>query len=567
MSNLISGRRRTVTRDLTIGLAFTIIIVISGISIYNYFRAVNQATADLENRATKIADNLAQVLASPLRNNDSPGIEQIANGYQQIDGVVILNIFDETHQVIYKFPQEDLGEQTGILSEQRTINFEDNPVGSVEVSFEKDTSDQINILLVNLWVGLALIVAVQVVTQFLLRRLLIKPLTQLTEGLEVFAGGDYKYKMPTVKQGDIDVIAQRANEMAEQISERDNQMRELIDTLEQRVIDRTQDLKGRTEQLEAIADVASSIATLRGVDQLLPEITNLISERFGFYHVGIFLLDDKKQFAIMRAANSEGGQKMLARQHRLQVGQEGIVGFVTSRGQARIALDVGEESEFFDNPELPDTHSEVALPLMLGQEIVGALDIQSKEINAFSQEDVGIFSILADQVSVAIQNAQSLDQAQRALHEADFATRQLTGRAWKEYTQITALKGYRYDGNKAQPLTEAGISPVKGSFKIPISYRGQEVATLVLEPANPDYEWSDDEISLAKAAADRTALALEGARLLEDAQRRGAKEQVIGEITSKITQSINLENILQTTLREIGSILPGADITIQVDKD
>ena len=352
-----------------------------------------------------------------------------------------------------------------------------------------------------------------------------------------------------------------------ELRDRNIELNELTEQLEARVEERTHELRGRTEQLEAIANLARSIATIQDAEQLLPTITKQVSEQLGFYHVGIFLLDDEKKFAVLRAANSEGGKKMLKRNHRLGVGQQGIVGFVTARGQARVALDIGEEATYFDNPDLPETRSEVALPLKFGQKIIGALDIQSVDSNAFSQEDVNIFSVLADQISVAIQNAQSLEKAQRALEEADRATQRLTGQAWEAYSQSAEVKGFHFDGSKSKSLKKTGKKPTQGALTIPILVRGHQISNLVLDLPEPDYKWTEDDISIAQAAAERVALALEGARLLEDAQRRAFTEQAISEISAKIGATTKIDDILRSTVQELGIQLGNTEIMLELESD
>jgi len=393
---------------------------------------------------------------------------------------------------------------------------------------------------------------------WLAARQIVGPIEELASTAEQITAGDLSQKVKIHHLDEIGTLGVTFNNMTEQL-------RELLTGLEQRVEERTQELQNRTGQLEIIADLARSIATIQESDQLLPEITRQVSERFGFYHVGIFLLDKNKQFAVLQAANSEGGQKMLARGHRLGVGQQGIVGYVTSKGQARLALDVGGEAVYFNNPDLPETHSEVALPLRFGQEIIGALDIQSTEGNAFSQEDVEIFSILADQISVAIQNALSLDQAQRALEEADHASRQLTGQAWESFKQGMSVRGYYFDGSKPKPILEQTESAQEnGTLRVPVQIRGQEIASLVLEASESGYKWPEEEVSMIQAAAERAALALENARLLEDAQRRASREQAIGEIASRIGSFTDTEAILRTTVNEIGQKIGGAKIVFEL---
>ena len=167
--------------------------------------------------------------------------------------------------------------------------------------------------------------------------------------------------------------------MAKTFNSMTGRVRDLIGNLEQRVAERTQALERRAIQLQAAADVGGTAARLRDLDELLRQVTRLISQRFGFYHVGIFLLDERGEYAVLRASNSEGGQRMLTRGHKLKVGQVGIVGYVTGAGEARIALNVGEDIQYFNNPDLPTTQSEMALPLIVGGRILGALDIQSSQ--------------------------------------------------------------------------------------------------------------------------------------------------------------------------------------------
>lgn len=343
-------------------------------------------------------------------------------------------------------------------------------------------------------------------------------------------------------------------------------------TLEQRVAQRTLELsaanqkaKKRTSQMQAIAEIARAVITVRDMGELLQQLTRLISEQLGFYHVGIFLFDKNREFAVLQAANSDGGAKMLARGHRLRVGQQGIVGYVAAQGIARIALDVGEEAIYFNNPDLPETHSEIALPLKFGREIIGALDIQSTETNAFSQEDVEVLSILADQVSVAIQNARSLEQAQRAVREAETASSQLTGRAWKEYSEAIRARGYRYDGIKPEALKKASRpAEDRDALTVPLQLRGRTIGNLKLKSSDTARAWTDDELAIIESTAERVALAMDGARLLDEAQKRAMREAFLSELAAKLGASFQLDSILRDTVEELGEALKGSTVTFQL---
>lgn len=321
----------------------------------------------------------------------------------------------------------------------------------------------------------------------------------------------------------------------------------------------------RTSQFEAIAYTARTISSIQILDELLPQVAQTISEQFRFYHIGIFLLDNNKEYAILVASNSEGGKKMLERNHRLLVGGTGIVGFVTNTGQPRIALDVELDAAYFNNPDLPDTQSEIALPLRIGSETFGALDVQSMEKNAFSQEDISIFSILADLVGIAIQNARSYQQTHEALSQAEIASSQISNQQWQQFLTHTPVEGYYFDGVDTKNLKPSDKQRAN-SLAIPLTLRGTHIGTIKLSTADPKRTWTTDEIDMAEATAERTSIALENARLLQEAQKRAAKERVIGEISAKIGGSSNLESILQTAILELGNTLPGTDIAIQFKK-
>ena len=342
------------------------------------------------------------------------------------------------------------------------------------------------------------------------------------------------------------------------------ELRNLQEELEQRISDRTKDLVKRSSQLETIASLARSVAGIQDINSLLPAITKAVSEDFGVYHAGVFLVDTAREFAVLRAASSEGGQKMLSREHKLKVGEQGIVGNVALSGNPRIALDVGDDAVFFNNPDLPETHSEVALPLKFGQEIIGVLDVQSTEINAFSKDDMEIFTVLADQLSVAIQNARSLEQAKRAVNEAEFATSQLTGTTWKSYADKVQTKGYRYDGLRPEPIKSAATTKEKNAVQVPVELRGQTIGRLKLMSQDASRKLTEDELAIIQSTADRVALAIDSARLLDEAQKRAARETILSEISSKLSSSSQLDNILRDTVEELGSTLKGSTVTFQL---
>ncbi len=373
----------------------------------------------------------------------------------------------------------------------------------------------------------------------------------------------------------------KSQAVAQELSVSNAELNELHANLEQQVDERTSELQRRASQLEAVSAVARTIASVQDLDTLLPAITKLVSQQFGFYHVGIFLLDQQRQNAVLRAANSSGGLRMLSRQHTLPLDTHSIVGYSTSRGEPRIALDVGTDSVYFNNPDLPNTRSEMAIPLRVTGTVIGALDVQSIETNAFSQEDIGVLATLADQIAIAIENARLFGETKKALNESRIMFEKYTQQEWSSFARQVRPNGFLFDGKHVVPLDNTSKrEPIKAviqtgslsldkpsaTIAIPIKLRGQTIGVLDIRAKNGQRPWKQDEIAMLEAAAERAALALENARLIESAQRRAARERAIGDISSRIGSVSNLESILQMAVEELGRKIGGAaEVTLEID--
>ncbi|NJN80636.1 MAG: GAF domain-containing protein [Anaerolineales bacterium] len=288
----------------------------------------------------------------------------------------------------------------------------------------------------------------------------------------------------------------------------------------------------------------------------------------------------------MQAANSEGGQAMLKRGHKLKVGESGIVGFVARFGSPRIALDVGLDAVFFNNPDLPATRSEMALPLKLRDVVIGVLDVQSEKPGAFLEDDANTLSILADQIAIAIDNARLFSQTQQTLVEVQTLYRQNLQESWKSFSREEGMVGYIQSLGSGKKITETiGSTEIQqvlnrgetlvaqpngkdteSTIIVPIKLRGQVIGVMRIQAPEQDKQWTANEINLSQAVSERLSLALENARLIQESQRQVIKEQAISEITGKIGSSINLENVLQTAVEELGRSIPGSEVIIKLKK-
>jgi GAF domain-containing protein len=302
----------------------------------------------------------------------------------------------------------------------------------------------------------------------------------------------------------------------------------------------------------------------------MPLVTSVISEAFGYYHVGVFLNDESTQNAYLIAANSEGGRRMLGRHHSLRIGEQGIVGYVAARGEPRVARNVGDDIVYFNNPDLPATKSEAALPLRVADKIIGVLDVQSTKEDAFLPDDLRILAVLADQVSLAIENTRLFEATQRSLTETETLYRQYVREAWRRFQPDEGVTGYRFSSRGSMPLRAS--APVADAdawdipddaqrHRVPIKLRGETIGELVVHGA-ADTELNQDQIDLIHAVADRVALSVENARLFDETSRRAARERLVTEITSKIRSVNDPQAMMDTALEELKNVLGASSVQI-----
>jgi GAF domain-containing protein/HAMP domain-containing protein len=403
------------------------------------------------------------------------------------------------------------------------------------------------------------------------------PITVLAETAERFANGQLSARAAIDRRDEIGALNRSYNQMAEQLQD-------IIGKLEQRVADRTRELEEQSLRLRTSAEIARDAATSHNLNDLLDKAGTLIQQRFGFYHTGIFLIDANREYAVLSASPTDAGKQMIANNHRLRIGEVGIVGRVAATGDPRITLDTGADVVFFNNPYLPKTRSEMALALKVENRIIGVLDVQSDQPQAFDDNDIAIIQILADQLATAIERARLLEQVEQNLRDIEQAYGRFTRESWRTLGEsgLLSKSGYRFDNIRIQPITEApelgeevmakGV-PVtstdnkdggKRQIAIPIKLRGQTIGVVSV---NLKEGYTQSTISTLQLAIERLALSLESARLYEEARLRADREQTIAQVTSSISSAIDFDTILRTTVEEVGKSIGDAEISIQIVSD
>jgi len=329
-------------------------------------------------------------------------------------------------------------------------------------------------------------------------------------------------------------------------------------TLEQRVQERTAGLTRKTEQLRATSYIARRAAEVQDLPALLDTVAELVTDQFGFYHVGIFLLNETGDEAVLQATSSEGGRRMIERGHSLGVGKQGIVGYVADQKKPRIAVDVGTDAVFFNNPDLPMTRSELALPLLSRDQVLGILDIQSDKPQAFNVEDIDVLQTLADQIAVAIENARLLDESQAALSQLEALTAVRTREAWGQKLQgRQRVFTYTPLGLRAEKLPSSG----ENAITVPLTLRGQKIGTISLARKGNTMLTKNDE-ELISEVASQTGLAIDNLRLLEEATQRARQEQIVGKLAGRFSQSLDIDTLLQTAVRELAQLPDVSEVSV-----
>jgi len=308
----------------------------------------------------------------------------------------------------------------------------------------------------------------------------------------------------------------------------------------------TQDLERRLIQIRTAAEISRTLGTILDPAELLQRVADLIQERFNLYYVGVFQVDENRRFAQLVAGTGQAGQNMLAENHQLAVGGSSMVGWAVSHGEPRISLDVGQEAVRFQNPHLPDTRSEMALPIRIGKQTTGAISVQSIQPEAFDLDDVTILQGIADSLAVALENASLFQQFESSLREIQQLNRQYVSESWQN---IWSVEGQKLFAEKGAVQPDEQLNEIN----LPLRLRGEQIIgniTLATEQSN----LSEEDLEFVEAVSNQAAIALESARLLDEANRRVEQERALQELTNRFSRSLDFETLLKTIVEEIGQI-------------
>jgi GAF domain-containing protein len=398
----------------------------------------------------------------------------------------------------------------------------------------------------------------------------------------ILTGVLLRYAMNSISQA---IERAQRNERAQM--EANRALERLRASLEQRVADRTFELERRSVQLQAATEVSRAATSILDVEELIRQVVELIQERFNLYHVGLFLLDESRRWAVYRSGAGEAGRRLREQGFRLEVGGHSMVGWCTANAQTRVAQDVRTEPIRIHHVVVPRTRSEAAIPLLARGQVLGAISVQSDRLGTFDAATVAALQTMAHQVAIALDNARLFTESQQALETTRRAYGQLSHEAWTELLRgrtdwgyilahqtfvpvqrdwqpemIEAMRTGQAVVRNSEPVADkqAGVGKAGDGaggpiLALPLKVREDVIGALSFHKDSADIAWTDDEMELLHRLVDQLGATLESAQLFQETQRRAAREQAIRYVTEGMRRSVDVETIVQNTLVELARTL------------
>ncbi len=317
----------------------------------------------------------------------------------------------------------------------------------------------------------------------------------------------------------------------------------------------TENLKRHEDQNKVLIEIINRINEHPDPQSLCEYVVSLTQDKFHLYYSGLFLVDNQGKNALLRAGSGEAGKKMLANNFSLAINQTSMIGWSITNQKQRLSQDVETDSIHYKNPELPLTRSEVTFPLMSRGLVMGALTIQSSNLDAFDQDDIIAFQGIAGAVSCALDNSRLLEEIKKNSDEINSLNQKYLESAWNEKTKLNPNLSYTYENRFNLANKKTGQT-----YKIPMTLRGQTLGFLDLETEAE--ELSPEEMTLIETIINQTAISLENARLLEETQKQVSQEHYLTELTTRFSRAIDIDQILNIAVKELGQLPQVSEVSV-----
>lgn len=335
---------------------------------------------------------------------------------------------------------------------------------------------------------------------------------------------------------------------------------------------RERGVERRARQLQVAAEIAKLAVEADDPRVVAEQAVERIRDSFGFYHASVFTLDETGTWANLTASTGEAGRRLIARAHRLAVGSASIVGWVTGNQLSRISNDVSQDPFHFKNPLLPETRSEMAVPLQAGGRLLGVLDVQSQERDAFTEDDVRAVEAIGHELAFALDSARKMRETQDELQKVDGLNRGRARESWARFARAGVPMLLRVGGDGSQGPSTLGdeafrtghtaLDATGREVAVPVVVQGEVVATIAARRLPTDPAWNSDDVTVLEAVSGQMGLSLENARQYSEEQRRVSELEVVNRISQGVSQMLRLDSLFRVVYAQIHQILPGVDVSI-----
>ena len=332
--------------------------------------------------------------------------------------------------------------------------------------------------------------------------------------------------------------------------------------LEDRVRERTEELELQTNQLRTSTNVARVVAEIQNISELMETVTRLTSEKFEYYHVGLYILDEYKKTAFLQAASSVTGKQLIGHGFRVEPDRQNAISIVVEQNRAYISSDIGT-TNFVRDVNFPITRSRMVLPLAVRGNVIGVLDMHSDQPQAFDMQDAEIMQTLTDLVAISIDNVRLLNETKNLLNQLEINTTFQTRETWSKLTS-RRKSAYQFTPAGVRPIFSVDKQDNDEGLRIPLLLYGQSIGTIKLKRKGYATKWSERERTLVEKIADQVALALENSRLVDEAQKSALRDQMIANISTRVRETLDVESVIRTAATELRRVfdLKEAEISI-----
>jgi len=319
--------------------------------------------------------------------------------------------------------------------------------------------------------------------------------------------------------------------------------------LEENVLKRTDELETQTTQLRTASTVAKAMAEIQNISELLDSVTKLTAEKFGFYHVGLYILDEQKRTAFLQAASSAMGKQLIGQAFRIEPDRRNLINLVVTQNRHIITSD-SDGSNFVRDVNFSLTRSRMLLPLAVRGDILGILDIHSEQPQVFSSQDAEILQTLADLVAISFDNARLINETKSLISQLEMNTNVQTDRTWRKLTS-RQKPAYQYTPAGVRPMFSTNKKDNDNGLHIPLVLHGQKIGMVKLKRKGEASRWSERERVLVEKIADQIALALENSRLVDEAQKSALRDQMIANVSTRVRETLDIESVVRTAATEL----------------